>query len=135
LPIFFFLRLRGGISEARSTGAPLRACRKKSAQPPSNPRNFANFQAKTIRRPKPVITRLGAPLQIRVRSRVIPLASQHSSPGLCPLFFLYIMHKKRYISYSMSLYIIYRERDTSAARILTYADVCGRVRPHTLVVE
>lgn len=40
---------------------------KKSPNSRLTPRNFANFRAKTIRHLNPVITRLGAPLQIRPR--------------------------------------------------------------------
>ena len=77
---FFFLRLRGGISEARSTGAPLRACRKKSAQPPSNPRNFENFQAKTLRQ-RNAQARHNSPWGTPPDSR--PLTSYSTSkPGL-----------------------------------------------------
>ncbi len=54
---------------------PLAFKKKNHQQSVLNPRNFANFHPKTLRRPNPVTTRLGAPLQIRARSRLIPLAS------------------------------------------------------------
>ena len=93
----------------------------------------------------------GAPRDSRPLSTYSTCKPALRSRSLPPLFPRYHAQKALSISYSISLNIIYRERYTSAARMrtyagqaagdagaartLTYADVCGRVRPHTLGVE
>ena len=81
----FFLKAKGGALGRRSSAPPPCLRRKKSPNSLLNPRNFENFRPKTLRQLNPVITRLGAPLEIRPRSRLIPLQSHASAPGLCLL--------------------------------------------------